>query len=158
MTITADILSTLQPVAAPVAPPPRQPAVSAVGERESTANERRNESKDDRGRANINFRSFLNAATFAGLAQSLGRDAPKSEATEEPARKTQRAQKQPDRNEPVVISAEESESLYRAAHAEAPRTNARAPEFLAATTRYAKSFFSVTGTFARPGETLELTA
>jgi hypothetical protein len=158
MTISADIL-TLQPVAAPIAPPPpRQPAVSAVSDRDSTANERRGESKDDRGRANINFRSFLNAATFAGLAQTLTRDAPKSEASEEPARKTPRATKQRDRSEPVVISAEESESLYRAAQAESPRTNARAPEFLAATSRYAKSFFSVSGTFARPGESLEISA
>jgi hypothetical protein len=157
MAITADILT--QPIAAPVAPPPlRQPAVSAVSDRDSTANERRGESKEDRARANISFRAFLNAATFAGLAQTLGREAPKSDATEEPARKTQRPTKQPDGNEPVVISGEESESLYRAAHAGTPRTNPRAPEFLAATSRYAKSFFSVSGTFARPGETLEVTA
>jgi len=158
MTISADIL-TLQPIAAPIAPPPpRQPAVSAVSDRDGTANERRGESKDERGRPDVTFRAFLNAATFAGLAQSLGREAPKSEAAEEPARKTQRAAKQPKPDEPVVISAEESESLYRASRAESPLTNARAPEFLAATTRYAKSFFSVSGTFARPGESLELTA
>jgi hypothetical protein len=158
MIVSADIL-TLQPIAAPVAPPPpRQPAVSAVSDRDSTANERRGESKEDRGRANINFRSYLNAATFAGLAQSISRDAPKSDATEEPARKTQRAAKQPKADEPVVISAEESESLYRASRAETPRINPRAPEFLAATTRYAKSFFSVSGTFARPGESLEISA
>ncbi|MBY0510412.1 MAG: hypothetical protein K2P94_09685 [Rhodospirillaceae bacterium] len=157
MTISADIL-TLQPIAAPIAPPPsRQPAVSAVGDRDGTANERRGESKEERARPDVTFRAFLNAATFAGLAQSISREAPKNDATEETTRNTPRAAKQPKRDEPVVISGEESESLYRA-HTEAARPNARAPEFLAATSRYAKSFFSVSGTFARPGESLELTA
>ena len=158
MTISADTIS-LQPIAVPLTPPPaRQPAVSAVGEREGTANDRRKDSQDGRARANVGFRSFLNAATFVGLTHSLSSDTFKPEAPKQDTRTTARAAKYPAREEPPVLSAEESESLYRGAQAAPQGGNARAPEFLAATSSYAKSFFAVSGTFARPGDALELTA
>ena len=158
MTVSADTIS-LQPIAVPLAPPPpRQPAVSAVGEREGTANDRRKDSKDGRARANVGFRSFLNAATFVGLTQSLSSDTFKPDVAEQTTRTPTRATKFPAQEEPPVLSAEESESLYRSAQAASKGANTRAPEFLAATSRYAKSFFAVSGTFARPGDALELTA
>ena len=158
MSISTDTIS-LQPLAAPIAPPQqRQAPVSAVGDRDGASNDRRKDAKDGRARANINFRAFLNAATFVGLAQSLGTDTFKADATEDSPRQTARAVKLPERDEPPVLSGEESERLYRSAQTASQTKNVRAPEFLAATSRYAKSFFAVSGTYARPGESLELTA
>ena len=156
MAITIDTLS-LQPVAAPVAPPPRQPQVSAVGERQGANADRRNPSKDARGRSSITFRSFLNAATLAGLTKTLGSDSFKTTTTDERPQ-PRRAEKVPNKAGPEVLSAAESEGLYQSAKSSGQGRASPAPEFLAATSRYAKSFFAVSGTFARPGETLELTA
>lgn len=156
MIISADTI-WLQPIAAPVAPPPRQPTIAAAGEREGASNERRKDSREGRARTDVSFRAFLNAATFAGLAQSLGNNATTTTRTESSDTPRTRAVKLPEREEAPVISGEESEQLFRRATATQLDT-ARASEYLAATTRYAKSYFSVSGTYARPGESLELTA
>jgi len=149
--------NSLQPIAAPVSPAfIRQAPVSPVGNREQTQNERRETSRDDRARPNIAFRSFLNAATLAGLTKSLGGETQRSSADSEAPAYT-RPSKLPAQKDDTVISANEADVLYRSAQVSG-RDGARAPEFLAATSRYAKSFFAVSGTFARPGESLELTA
>jgi len=157
MIISADMIS-LQPIAAPVAPSvSRQPSIAAAGERDGASNERRNDSREGRARTDVTFRAFLNAATFAGLAQSLGNDSATVTRSDSSDTPRPRAVKLPERDQAPVISGEESEQLFRRSAApQAERT--RAPEFLAATTRYAKSYFSVAGTYARPGESLELTA
>jgi len=157
MTITIDSVS-LQPIGAPIAPhAARQPQVAAVGERDSANNERRESARNDRGRASVAFRSFLNAATLAGLTQSLSADTVTASTDEAPA-KAPRAEKIRDQQDPTVIDADEAEGLYRSAQAASEPQSARAKEYLAATSRYATSYFAVSGTFARPGETLELTA
>ncbi len=157
MTISLDTLS-LQPIAAPIAASPaRQAPVTAVGDRDGANNDRRNPSRDSRGRSSIAFRSLLDAATLAGLTKSLSGQSKTVSTDEAPARPTHRA-KLPDKAEPEVLSASESERLYHSAKNSGQGRSSPAPEFLAATTRYAKAFFAVSGTFARPGESLEVTA
>lgn len=150
--------TTIQPVATPAAAAvPRQPIVTPIGEREGASNERRESARNTRERVSTAFRSFLNAATLAGITETLG--AERSDVAVDdvaPVRET----RVPDRRkDPTVLEADEAEGLYRTAQAadEGPRSS-RAREFHAAATRYAKSFFAVEGTFARPGESLELTA
>ena len=157
MTITTDTLS-LQPVAAPLAVFPRTPQVSAVGQRDGASNDRRGSSKDSRARSGVAFKSFLDAATIAGLNKTLGAETSKSAVTDEGSSPAPRRAKVPDQAEPEVLSAAESEGLYQSAKSSGQGRSSPAPEFLAATTRYAKSFFAVSGTFAKPGESLELTA
>ena len=158
MALSIDALS-LQPAAAPVAPPPpRQPQVRAVGGRDGASNERRGSAKGDRGRASVAFRSFLNAATLAGVVQSLGEEFASASSSREAPAHTQRPTKLPDTNQDRVLSASETDNLYQSARVSAQSSASRAPEFRAATARYAKSFFGVSGTYARPGESLELTA
>ncbi len=158
MTITIDALSH-QPVAAPAAATvPRQPVAAPLREREGAANDRRDTQRNSRERVSGAFRAFLNAATLAGLNNTLG--AEPVEAVE-PATAV-RQSRVPDRKDPTILEADEAEGLYRSAQAaDEPRTekpSVRAREFQAVATRYAKSFFAVEGTFARPGEQLELTA
>jgi len=158
MAISIDSL-TLQPVAAPIsAAPVRQAPVTAVGERDGANNDRRNPSKDARGRSSVAFRSFLDAATLAGLTKTLGAQTSTTAATDEAPAPPPRRAKLPEKAEQEVLSASESERLYHSAKISGQGRTSPAPEFLAATSRYAKSFFAVSGTFARPGESLELTA
>jgi hypothetical protein len=160
MAISFDILS-LQPYPAPVAPvPPRAPAIQAAGQRQDAQNERRQTAQDGRERANVSFRTLLNAATLSGIGRAF--QGAVRETEEQATNLTQRAAKLP-ADAPETLSGTEADTLYRIAKAVAPKadtsvSDARAAEFRAATSRYAKSFFSVSGTFARAGESLELTA
>jgi len=155
--ITLDGIS-LQPIAAPVSPAfIRQTPVTPIGNRESAQDERRDTTaRDDRARPNVAFRSFLNAATQAGLTKTLGSETQRSTADNDVTAYT-RPNKIPTPKDDAVIAAGESDALYRSAPVSG-REGPRAPEFLAATSRYAKSYFAVSGTFARPGESLELSA
>jgi len=140
-------------IAAAATPVPRQPSITPAAEREST--DRRQTARDDRGHG-ADFRSVLAASTFDGLARALG-GIPRAEWT--PSKVARDAYAAPERmpaEGPVVLSQAEADSLFRRAK-ETSRPAAPAPEFLAATSRYAKSFFSVSGTFARPGESLKMT-
>jgi len=157
MAFAVDSLS-LQPAASLYAPvQARAEPVAPVGQRDGASNDRRNQSKE-RERAVLNFRAALNAATVSSLTKALGEESkPVETATDAPARAPARASKVPDA-EPVVLSGAEAANLYRTAQAEKESQPSRAPEFLAAATRYAKSYFAVSGTYARPGESLELMA
>ncbi len=150
MSITIDAVS-LQPIAAPVAPPFQRAPVAPVGERDSASNERRNGARGERSRTSAAFRSFLNAATLSGLTRTLGDEV-------DPVAPVARERKVPDRREATELSGAESERLYQEAKAASRPDDVRAREFLSATRQYAKSFFAVSGTFAKPGESLELTA
>lgn len=145
----------LHPGAAPIMPP-RPPQVSAVGERDGAGNERRSGSKSNGDRASAAFRSFLSAATMAGLAQAVGaRGIDGGEGATEPKRKT----KLPSGNRrPETLSGAETDRLYQAVRSRAPDPSPPAREFRIAATNYAKTYFAVAGTLYRPGETLELTA
>jgi len=154
--------ATIQPVTTPAAAvASRQPIVSPIGEREGASNDRRGDARNTRDRVNVAFRSFLAAATLAGLTDAVS-DVRADTRVEEtvPVREA----RIPDAKKNLtILDADEAEGLYRSAHAadvatdEAPRST-RAREFHAAATHYAKSYFSVEGTFARPGESLELSA
>ena len=157
MALTLDSVS-LKPIAAPIAAQaPAAPAIAAVGERAGANNDRRDSQRNDRGRPSVAFRSFLNAATLAGLTQTLSKDTVVVSSDEPPPRQT----KVPEQ-EPTTISSEEADHLYQSAQtaseAQPRRETARVRAYQAATSRYATSFFSVSGTFARPGESLEVTA
>ncbi len=167
MSISSDIIS-VQPLAAPVvAQAAVQPSVTSVGQRQGASNDKRQQQSSfgDRARASVAFRSFLNASTLAGLTQTIGAEAPTATFSEA-LRQAKRPQKLSKQQDDTTLSAEESEGLYRLAQAarngkrgeapSAPISNVR--EYQAATQRYAKSFFAVSGTFAKPGESLELTA
>ncbi len=154
MAISVDSLSLLPAAPILAQTPARVEAVAPVGQREGASNDRRNAPKD-RERAVNNFRAALNAATLRGLTQAISRDSkPAENATDEPARARERPAKLPDA-EPTVLSGAEAANLFRSAQA---ADQSSSSEFRAATSRYAKSFFSVSGTFAKPGESLELTA
>ncbi len=156
--------ATIQPVATPAAAAaPRQPIVRPIGEREGASNhDRRGDARNTGDRVNVAFRSFLAAATLAGVTEAVS-DTPRDVAVDEAA-PIREARIPGAKKNPTILDAGEAEGLYRSAHAadapavEAGQHSARAREFHAAATHYAKSYFSVEGTFARPGESLELSA
>ncbi len=151
MIVNNDILA-LHPVAVAVPPPPPRPAIAPAGERES-ANDRRGAQKDGRS-TGLSFRATLTATTVGGLGAVVDRAPSVTSDSGESSAAQERAVKLPE-NGPIILSSHESERLYREARAEKPFK--RDPAFVAATQRYAKSYFSVSGTYARPGEALELT-
>ena len=146
--ITGEILSPkpqiqiVTPAAATLA---AQGPIAPVKDREQ-ANDRRHSGKDERG---LNFRSVLSAATFTDLADATS-VAPEQASTSRP----QRQARVPD-SIPEVISHAEATQLYNASRA--ANTNAGiTAQYRNATSSYVKSFFSVEGTYARPGGSLEL--
>jgi hypothetical protein len=149
-TITGDIFAPQPPQPTTVAPPAAQPRapITPTTDRENARNDRRQADKGERG---VSFRSILSAETFDGLATAVSATFEKAE--QEHAQREERVPKA----EPVVISSTESAQLYQAAQL-ADWNAPAAKEFRAAASQYAKSFFSIEGTFARPGEALELSA
>lgn len=149
MVITLDAY-TLKPVAAPpptaaaayVAPPVIVTDPSSNPRRDS----RNDRSKDERG---LNFRAVLNANVFAGV---TGRSwQPDTAKTDAPARAARVPKSGPAElnGDDVLLEA------VSAAHTDVP---AGARVHGEATSRYAQAFFATTRTFARRGESLELTA
>ena len=135
-------IQIVMPAAATVA---AQAPIAPIKDRE-TANDRRQSGKNERG---LDFRAVLSATTFTDLADAT------SVTHEGPfAPRPQRPTRLPDAI-PEVISGAEAVQLYNASRATGVNAGISA-QFRAATTSYAKSFFSVEGTYARPGEALEL--
>lgn len=154
MLVGLDTLN-LQPVIAPTAPPPRaQAPIEPVGEREATSRDPREQSRGERHAA-VDFRSFLTASTLEGLTRTLGGgeqvagDGADSESQSPPS-------KVPDAG-PAIFSGAEAANYYRALSGES-ESLASAREFRDATTSYARNFFAASGVYARPGESLELSA
>lgn len=111
-----------------------------------TGNDRRPSGKNDRG---VDFRSILSSTTFTDLADATS---VVSEGTSAP--RPQRPTRVPDAI-PETISHAEAAQLHNASRA--ANTNAGiTAQYRAATSSYVKSFFSVEGTYAKPGEALEL--
>ncbi len=149
MAITLDAY-TLKPVAAPspavaaayVAPPVIVPDPSSNPRRDS----RNDQTRDDRG---LNFRTVLNANIFAGVTgRSWEPDETKSDASPRPARVPKGGPAELNGDD-VLLEA------VSATHTDVP---AGARVHGEATSRYAQAFFATTRTFARRGESLELTA
>lgn len=151
MAITADILITPQPIVAPPPPQPR-PAIAPANERDGANNQRR-ESKNQNGP--LSFRAVLDTATLSGIgraalaAESAVRSGEGEDRRARPARVPVSA--------PVELSGDEASDLFTRAVMNNERKS-RAPEFLAAASRYTASYFAGSSFHARPGDTLEMTA
>ncbi len=149
-TISGDILAPRQPTqsanAAVSAVAAAQPQIVNVTDRDGARNDRRQSGKNERG---LDFRAVLSTATFSDLTDAT------SIANDQPFKPTPQRSTRVPKLEPEVLSGAEATQLYNAAKAVGARADVSA-QFRAATTSYAKSFFSVEGTYARPGEALEL--
>ncbi len=147
--ITGEILTPkphidfVTPAASPAA---AQAPIAPIKDRENANNERRQSGKKDDG---LDFRSILSTATFTDLADATSTASEESSAPQ-PQRPTRVQSAIPE-----VISHAEAAQLYNASRATNTDLSVSV-QFRAATTSYAKSFFSVEGTYARPGEALEL--
>ncbi len=146
---------TLQPVAAPTPPPPRpQASIAPIDERDAASRDQRKNTREDRD-PGVTFRSFITASTLEGLGRALGGDKQvqsDSSASEYRPRPT----KLPDAG-PAVLSGAEAANYYRTVSDD--RESLTAPrEFRDASSSYARNYFAVSGAFAKPGESLELTA
>jgi len=124
-----------------------QAPIAPIKDREHAGNERRQSGKNER---DLDFRAVLSSTTFTNLADATSVPQEKTFTAPQPRRQS----RVPDFI-PEVISGTEAAQLYNAARATNINTAASA-QFRAATSSYAKSFFSVEGTYARPGEALEL--
>ena len=151
MLISADIFVVPpQPIAAAVPPPPR-PAVSAPGERESAQNQRRESTKGQD--APLSFRGALGAAGIAGAIRAKAHEQAWQGEGEE---RRPRAERLPSAG-PVELSSLDAMDLFT----QAVENNARksfSPAFAAPASNYAASYLAGSSFYARPGESLELTA
>jgi hypothetical protein len=141
--VTLQPIRTAQPAAPPVAPPLVVVAEPARGQAR--------ESKNERGKDQApSFRAVLNATVAGGIqAQAAQTETAKPEPQARPARVP--------KSEPAELNGGESSVLLDAAYARRGEGASAARVHLAATSRYAQAFFADTRTFARPGESLELT-
>ena len=153
----------------PVAPVPTS-SVTPVGTAEKKGNGQG--ARQQLGNSGARFRATLDAATVAGLGHISG-DTPAVTESTAPFEGTTPSRIPPASQE---LNAADTPELYRAARAYAAGTAASQTESVAASaptaqagptvrqqaliaaTRYAQSFFSVGGTFAARGDTLELSA
>lgn len=151
MAITADILITPQPIVMPIAPQPR-PAIAPATERESANNQRRESGKNANGA--LSFRAALSATT----ATNTGAVSQGAEAlwTDEVSDRQARPVRLPE-SAPIELTGAEAADLFTRAVANNERKG-RSPAFAAATSLYATSYFAGSSFYARPGDTLELTA
>lgn len=152
MAITADIFITPQPIVVSVPPPQPRPAITPADARDGANNQRR-ESKNQN--TSLSFRAVLDTTTFSGIARA-------STATDsavwlgEGEDRRARPSRLPESG-PIELSGDEASDLFTRAVMNNERKS-RAPEFLAATSRYASSYFAGSSFQARPGDTLEMTA
>jgi hypothetical protein len=155
-----------QPVA-PVLPRPQPVATEGVT---PERRDRQQDSRRESGGSAAQFRALLDAATFAGMGQTVGGV---SDASAAAARiYTTTIKRTPARTQ--ELNGQDAMELYRATRQPAPdqRADKVESEFVGAgddapraahpneakrvASTYAQRFFSVGGTFAARGETLEL--
>ncbi len=145
----------VQPIVAPSAPPPRvQAPIEPVGEREATSRDPQEKNRGER-QAGVDFRSYITASTLEGLGRAFD-NAGRARGEDAAGDATARPTKVPESG-PAILSGSEAADYYRAISGESESLIA-AREFRDAATSYAQNFFAATGTFARPGESLELSA
>ncbi|MBX7198574.1 MAG: hypothetical protein K1X51_04305 [Rhodospirillaceae bacterium] len=146
MAITIDAV-TLQPVRAVPQPAAAFVAAPPVVVADSARSSRRDQ-KEERGKQSLSFRAVLDAAAAGQV--KLDAVQPETVKPDVPPRPT----KLPKGN-PAELNGGDSSILLDAAYGRRADSGARI--HLAATSRYAQAFFADTRTFARPGESLELT-
>lgn len=158
MAIAADILLTPHPIGMSVTLPPSRLAVAPVSERDGTGHQQRRDPRGSNNAATLSFRAALSAAMLGGVAQASrvtetqdGAPARFDDAKAAP----RRASRLPS-DGALELSGAEAADLFNRAIANNARKS-RAPEYVAATSRYTASYFAGSTFHARPGETLELT-
>ncbi len=149
MAITIDAV-TLQPVK--VAQPSIAPITVApqVVVADSARGSRR-DSKNDRGgkEQSLNFRAVLDAVASGSIKlEAVQTEAGKADVSPRPTRVPKTG--------PSELNGSEAPVMLEAAYVRRGSDNG-ARIHLAATSRYAQAFFADTRTFARPGESLEMT-
>ncbi len=147
MAITLDAV-TLQPIKAA----PQTPVVAPAFVVADPARGQARESKNERGKDSSlsSFRAVLNAvAANAVTADPVQADT----GNAEPQARPQRVPK----NAPAELNGSDSSVMLDAAYARRGQGASAARAHLAATSRYAQAFFADTRTYARPGDSLELT-
>jgi len=160
----------------PVAPLPAAAIPSSGNADSKPSSGGQNRQQQSGSNSGARFRSVLDAATVAGLGLRFASASGRSSAAANAAA-TQRQQRTPSSDSQELNGADAAE-LYRAVRAYKASAGGKQVEAqsdaaeesdgtsepvspqhaLAATSRYAQSFFSVGGTFAARGETLELSA
>jgi hypothetical protein len=154
MSITADVfVAPPQPIVAAVPPPQPRTVVAPATERENAQNQRRDSSKNQNGP--LSFRAALNAASFSGIAAAKTASETSVWLDEDDVR-PQREARLPNVG-PIELTGAEASDLFTRAVANNERKG-RAPAFAAAASQYATSFFAGSPFYAKPGQTLELTA
>lgn len=153
MAITFDILPMPQPIVAAVPPPQPRPVIAPATERDGANNQRRDSSRHQNGP--LSFRAVLSQTTLAEFGRARA-TADTAVWSGEGAERRPREMRFPE-SVPIELSGAESGDLFTHAVANNERRS-RAPEFAAATSRYASSYFAGSSFYARPGETLEVTA
>ncbi len=151
MAITIDAV-TLQPVKAAQLPAAPVTAVPQVVVAESARGSRRDQKNDNRGAQEqpLSFRAVLDAATAGNVKRAAVQgETAKTEITPRPTRVP--------KSGPAELSGDESPVLLEAAFTRRGGNDDGARPYLKATSRYAQAFFADTRTFARPGESLEMT-
>lgn len=151
MSITADFLIVPQPIAAAVSPAQPRPAVAPATEREGAQNERRQSAKNPN--VPLSFRASLSAATLSGVTHAASASPNRPSEGEESSIRPARVPT----SGPVELTGAEASDLFSRAIAENARKS-QAPAFAVATSHYAASYFAGSAFYARPGETLEVTA
>jgi len=150
MALTVEVLPPERPLSAPVTPV--QPAVTVIDAQVSARGDRR-DARTDRG---VSFRAALDATTFNGVIGGASGSTPASTGAQSQAR----PEKFPS-TAAEELTPSDSTGFLDAVNATRGSDAPPAPEqkaHRAATQRYARTFFSDTRTFARPGESLEVSA
>ena len=150
MAITIDAV-TLQPVR--VAQPTIAPITVApqVVVADSARGSRR-DSRNDRGgkEQSLNFRAVLDAVASGSIKlEAVQTEAGKADVSPRPTRLP--------KNGPSELNGSDAPVMLDAAYVRRGSSDNGARIHLAATSRYAQAFFADTRTFARPGESLEMT-
>ncbi len=145
--------TAVTPTAVPPVIPVAAEAVRPILDGSKASRDRRDTAEQQQGKG-TSFRAALDAATVGGLGEAftaLGSST--SRSSEAP-----RLERRPTGR--LELDAAEADGLYRAAQVRATSSGdaGRAREYFAASRQYAQRFFSVGGTHAARGESLELRA
>lgn len=141
------------PTAVPPVIPVAAEAVRPILDGSKASRDRRDTAEQQQGKG-TSFRAALDAATVGGLGEAftaLGSSTSRSSEAPRPERRPTGR---------LELDAAEADGLYRAAQVRATSSGdaGRAREYFAASRQYAQRFFSVGGTHAARGESLELRA
>ena len=150
--------TAVTPTAVPPVIPVAAEAVRPILDGSKASRDRRDTAEQQQGKG-TSFRAALDAATVGGLGEAftaLGSSTSRSSTSR--SSEAPRLERRPTGR--LELDAAEADGLYRAAQVRATSSGdaGRAREYFAASRQYAQRFFSVGGTHAARGESLELRA